>query len=130
MIVTLESGDTLSIQGGGDLEALEEGQDLFEGCVLQINGLGHERVADGRRLREQDRDPRAGLLAHFCTTFSRALGGGRRNRVRRKVGGWEADFAAVFPRRSDERHGGLKIFAIVDKERADLGGAEISGRLF
>lgn len=58
MVGSLERRHSACIQGVLlALGALQERQALVERRVLQITGLCHERVADGRRLREQGWDP-------------------------------------------------------------------------
>lgn len=54
MAITLECGYTGCIESAllGDMKALEKCQALLKGCVLQLNGLCHERVADRWRLCE------------------------------------------------------------------------------
>lgn len=52
------------------VDAFQEWQAFFQRRVLQIDGLRDERVADGWRLREQGRDPRArmvGVWIHGCS---------------------------------------------------------------
>lgn len=69
MIVALEGRYTRCIKGTllevGD--TLEKWQAFGERCVLQIGGFCHERVADGRRLREKGWGPRVRscLAGHF-----------------------------------------------------------------
>jgi hypothetical protein len=69
MIVTLECRYSKCIEGAllAPVEAPEKGEAFLEGRILQIDRLRHERVADGRRLREQGWDPRPGCLlaGHF-----------------------------------------------------------------
>lgn len=116
VIIALEGRYSMGIEGIllTCMNPLQEGQTLVEGFVLQISGLCHERVADGRRLREQGWDPRSGCLLAAChidrgnwifLAFLTICGDSCGCFLSGLAGEWESNFASVFSRCESGRHG-------------------------